>query len=445
MRIAVVGNFGFGYKGTMSARSLPIARELARRGHQVEVFLPDDGSDVPESTTIDGVVIRTFRVVGREGRREKARLGTGDVREDSGLGDAPNEDDRLKPRLQQGKRGVEALAGRSPVLAIREHARLGATIVWHVLLSQPDVVYAFKPIGYAGLALLTAWLRRHIGGWRPVLALDADDWEGTGGWADRQRGSHWRTRLVDWQERWCLTHAEVVTVASRELERLAQPTSAKLVYVPNATSSTSPGWTIGDGDRFRASLGLGNVPVVLAYTRFLEFAPGRLVEVFEKILRGCPDAHLVIAGKGLDGEEGLFGRLVAKHGLGQRVHQLGWTTAEDLPNVFAAADVALYLLDDDLLNRAKCPMKLVDLMLAGVPVVADRVGQASEYIANGLNGMLVPTGETGTMASQTIELLRDVERRTRIGAAARLSMLTDWTWRTKAEAIDEAFRSAASK
>ena len=61
----------------------------------------------------------------------------------------------------------------------------------------------------------------------------------------------------------------------------------------------------------------------------------------------------------------------------------GWVERSELPAYFGAAQVALYPYDDTLINRTKCSAKLVELMAAGVPVVASRVGQNGEYIQHG--------------------------------------------------------------
>src|SRR5262249_5239373 len=104
-------------------------------------------------------------------------------------------------------------------------------------------------------------------------------------------------------------------------------------------------------------------------------------------------------------------------------------------------------LDDTRLNRAKCPMKLVDLLLAGVPVVADDVGQASEYVADGQTGRLVSPGDVAAMAAAAVDLLRDPSRRQALGHAARASLLTHWTRARQADAIevalDETWRRAS--
>jgi glycosyltransferase involved in cell wall biosynthesis len=400
MRIAIVGNFGLGYKATMSARAMPIARELARHGHTVGVFVPADGGSVVN----EGAGPRIFQI------RFSA------------------------PR--QSRRATDSLFG---------HLGVSTQLMWQVLRFRPDVLYAFKPKAYAGLALLIVWAMRRVGLGHVALALDADDWEGIGGWADRDPGPWWQRRLTIWQEAWCLRHADVVTVASQELAWLASCSNPAVVYAPNAASPTSPGWRQGDGRRIRAAQHLGDDPVVLAYTRFVEFVPARLFATFQAIVRAVPTAHLLVAGEGLRGEERSFAACAAGGGLANRVHVLGWTRPEVLPDVFAAADVALYLLDDTRLNRAKCPMKLVDLLLAGVAVVADGVGQANEYVVEGTTGQLTPPGDVEAMATAALSLLRDPARRSAFGTAARASILANWSWVTQAQQIESALRVAVAR
>ncbi|HEX5416810.1 MAG TPA: glycosyltransferase family 4 protein [Chloroflexota bacterium] len=397
MRIAIVGNFGLTYKATMAARALPLARELAERGHRVALFLPED--PWPADPASIGSAVRL------------ASLG---------------------PSLV-GRRESKLL------LAIR-HLILGLRLTVVAFRYRPDVLYAFKPKAYAGLALLIFWLLREVGLSRTRLALDTDDWEGTGGWAEREHGLALTRALVSWHERWCLGHADVVTVASRGLAELVDKHRASSVYLPNAAAPTSPGWRPGRRQPLHSRLGLGDVPIVLAYTRFAEFAPERLLAVFQAIAAEVPDARLIVAGKGLRGEEAAFKQLADRAGLAAAIHVLGWKSIDELPDVFAAADVALYPLDDTLLNRTKCPMKLVDLLLAGVPVVADRVGQAAEYVDDGRTGVLVPARDVSAMARAAATILQSPSNGRELGAAARTAMLTSWTWKQQADLVARELR-----
>ena len=44
---------------------------------------------------------------------------------------------------------------------------------------------------------------------------------------------------------------------------------------------------------------------------------------------------------------------------------LGWVELEQLPLLLSSVDVGIYLMDDTLLNRTKCPVKLADMIAYG--------------------------------------------------------------------------------
>ncbi len=91
--------------------------------------------------------------------------------------------------------------------------RLTAHLAQRVRQLDPDVIHASKPKAYAGLVHLVL-ARRY-----PVV-VDTDDWEGPGGWNALGEYSRAFQRFFAWQERWGLTHAGAVTVASRALQTL---------------------------------------------------------------------------------------------------------------------------------------------------------------------------------------------------------------------------------
>ena len=100
----------------------------------------------------------------------------------------------------------------------------------------------------------------------------------------------------------------------------------------------------------------------------------------------------------------------------------------------AAADVALYPLDDTLLNRAKCPAKLVELMAAGRPVAAEGVGEAATYIDHEKTGLLVGPGDTEAFAAAAVRVLQDSKLAQQLGAAARRHVWTRYHWDVLAQA-----------
>ncbi|MHB0870978.1 MAG: glycosyltransferase [Chloroflexota bacterium] len=406
MRIAIVGNFGLTGKQTMAMRALPLAEALAARGHAVCLALP-------------------IRQHGDEGG----------------------------PRERNGVR-ID-YAGRGPRLPLLTQLWQLLWLAHHCWHFHPDALYCFKPIAYSGATLSLFWLLRRLGLFRGTLLLDTDDWEGYGGWNEKQPWPRWLKGLIARQELWSLRHAEAVTVASRALEKMAAQAGARrVVYLPNAVSPGSPALLDLDdhsaaGEALAVAIA-SPLPlplaarahhggaVVLAYTRFVEFHPGRLLDSFAGILDQVDDALLLVVGQGLEGEERDLERLAAERGIVERVVLAGWVSPERLPGYLRAADLALYLMDDTVLNRTKCPMKLVELLAAGVPVVADRVGQANEYVEDGRTGVLVPPGDSRAMAAAAAALLRDPARRRALADAARAETHARWNWSVWAPEVERA-------
>jgi glycosyltransferase involved in cell wall biosynthesis len=179
---------------------------------------------------------------------------------------------------------------------------------------------------------------------------------------------------------------------------------------------------------------------VLLYTRFFEFQVERVADIFQRVLAEVPEARLLVVGKGFFGEEERLSELMREAGIADHLVYVDWVEPDELPAYFAAADVAIYPYDDTLINRTKCAVKLVDLMVAGVPVVADDVGQNGEYVEHGTSGLLVPAGETDTFADSVVELLRDESLRAKLGRGARRRVFGEFDWGKLAERVEEAYR-----
>jgi glycosyltransferase involved in cell wall biosynthesis len=149
---------------------------------------------------------------------------------------------------------------------------------------------------------------------------------------------------------------------------------------------------------------------------------------------------LLVLGEGPLGEESELDELLAGAGLSEYAVFTGWVEAEHLPGYLAAADAAIFPCDDTLLNRVRHPAKLVDLLAAGLPVVADAVGQNAEYIADGDSGLLVPPEDDAALAEAIVRLLRDAELRARLGTAAARRVQEHLAWSKLAEQVERAYR-----
>ncbi len=396
MRIVFVGTFGMAPKSTMKVRALPLAQSLARRGHQVMMALPpwDNPIDAGRQYDSEGVTI-------------------------------------INVPLPPAMPGVW-------------YCLLGARLLRQVTSLKPDIVHAFKPKGFSGFVAQALLAGRVLTGAGPRVVVDTDDWEGDGGWNDVEPYPWWQKRLFNYQEQWLLAHADAVTAASRTLTDMAEArrnSQDAVYYLPNGVTGNGQAVNQEEVCRLKESLGLKDEPVALLYTRFVEFSPARAAAIFEAIAgRGVRPTVLLI-GKGLHGEETTFLTEMQRQDEPLRVIATGWVEQVDLSRYFAIADVALFPMDGTLLNRAKCSAKLVDLLSAGVPVVAEAVGQCSEYIQDGATGLLAAQGDHRGIADAVARLLSDKGLRDRMGKAAQERMLSNYRWDILADTCEHAYRS----
>lgn len=373
MRIAMVGPFGFHPKKTMRARAFPLARELGAAGHQVALFMPPwhTPAEAGQCWTEDGVAIHYLP-------------------------------------LRGGTLGI------------------ARTLLRETLAFQPDAVHCFKPKAYSGMVAWWLWHRHRQ---RLRLVVDTDDWEGWGGWNDNAPYPAHQKYFFAWQERWGLTHHHALTVASRTLQSLAWGRGANpetVYYLPNG-----PGIVPGIPEQTqREALGLASRPVLLLYSRLFEFDAGRLISILQRIHAAVPDLAILAVGAGLYEEDSAtLRRQLTAAGLDKIVIDAGWVDEGELPALLATADAGLYLMDDTLLNRAKCPVKLADMLAVGVPVVAEAVGQVPEYVVHHETGLLRDSGDVKGLADDLNLLFQDSKLRHRLGvqAAHHIERLFSWS------------------
>ena len=124
-----------------------------------------------------------------------------------------------------------------------------------------------------------------------------------------------------------------------------------------------------------------------------------------------PHMHAVLVGAPLFGEDAYEGELrafVAHHGLGERVHFLGFQ--HDIPACMCAVDALAHTsITPEPFGRV-----IVEGMLAQRPVVAARAGGVLEIVDDGVNGMLCAPGDAHALADVLAELRSDGALRERL-------------------------------
>ncbi|NJN98378.1 MAG: glycosyltransferase family 4 protein, partial [Anaerolineales bacterium] len=205
------------------------------------------------------------------------------------------------------------------------------------------------------------------------------------------------------------------------------------------SSSPSTVYRLPSTDAVRQKWQLGDAPTILLYSRFWEFRLERIVTLVRLIAAQLPQARWLMVGQGLQGEDRTLAAHLAEAGLMDYVRFTGWLPFEEVPDYFAAAHAAVYPYDDTLINRTKCSVKLIGLLEAGVPVVADAVGQNVEYIQHGVSGLLTPPEDDESMAAALVSLLQNPEQQQALGQAARRDLAEKFDWAYLAKIAERAY------
>jgi glycosyltransferase involved in cell wall biosynthesis len=135
--------------------------------------------------------------------------------------------------------------------------------------------------------------------------------------------------------------------------------------------------------------GLAGKPV-LCYLGNLDAVrqPSFLFDVFAAVLEQVPDAWLLLVGRENPGVT----RLLEGHAARQRVVFTGYVPHQDVPATIAQAKVGVYpvpLTDPFGIYRTCSPLKVVEYMACGLPVVASRVEEAEKMLGESGGGVCV--------------------------------------------------------
>ncbi|MDZ7264821.1 MAG: glycosyltransferase family 4 protein, partial [candidate division KSB1 bacterium] len=139
----------------------------------------------------------------------------------------------------------------------------------------------------------------------------------------------------------------------------------------------------------------------------------------------------------------LVGEGPLKHELEQKVQQdhlsdrvifAGYVPHEKVPAYLSAMDIVLapYPRLDFFYYS---PLKLFEYLAAGKAVIASRIGQITEIIQDGINGVLVDPDDFDELQRQLFLLIEDEDYRERLGENGRKTIIEQYTWRHTAQKI----------
>lgn len=282
---------------------------------------------------------------------------------------------------------------------------------------RPDVTLAFfgLPSGAA------AWLLRRVYGIPYVVSLRGGDVPGFRPYDFRVYHKVAAPFLrVIWH--W----ASAVVANSMGLHHLAAAfdSTINISIIPNGV----------DLDEFSVPKRDWSPPCILSVGRVV-YQKG--LDLALSALAGLKDVEWkwLIAGDGP--EVPVLQAMAQEHGLQDRLYFLGWLTAGQLKEQYAAANLFLFPS-----RHEGMPNAVLEAMAGGLPVIATRIAGSEELVLDGETGTLVPAEDVDSLRESLRLLLTNAEMRQKMGRAARERAERSFGWTHVAEEYQSVLRKA---
>jgi glycosyltransferase involved in cell wall biosynthesis len=281
-----------------------------------------------------------------------------------------------------GNRRRESIETRGTEITLRSmplpfHLKIMASDLWlYVYLRQTcRKRYRLCIFGDPRIALM-AVLLKYSG---MVETLVYEDWDYFPGMLSVAR-NRFGSQVLEWRERIAVRSADMVICVSRPLARLRQKQGASRVeVVPNGV----------DYDLFAQAQLKNAHPPTLIYMGALSQLWGAdlPIRALPSLRQSIPNLRYVLVGRGAD--EMAFRSLATDLGVQDLVSFVGERRYEELPHYLAEADIGIATSRVNEFRQYAFPLKLIEYMAAGLPVICTNVGDAEEVVREGNAGVVI--------------------------------------------------------
>ena len=376
----------------------PLARELTKFGHTVDIYALHPAINDLENRSIETNGVRVHYVAPMHVKKE------GDIKS----------------------------YYSSPQLI-----KITLDATWHLsraaIRNSADIIHIGKPHPMNSIAGLVARLINHSD-----LYLDSDDYEaGSGRFSTR-----WQKAIITWFEKWMPQRVNLVTTNTRFMHNklISWGTPANdIVYLPNGVDSTR--FTPPNPqqlDSLRIKLGLEGKKVI-GYIGSLSIPShpvNLLLEAFHQLQELDPNSSLVLVGGGEDLAR--LKILANKLGISHATRFCGKVPPESVSLYYSLADVSVDPVYDNDAARGRSPLKLFESWACGVPVVTGDVGDRRYLLGDPAAGILSHPGDPNSLSAAIHRIIKDPgladELRTR-----GLERVKSFTWDHLAKKLNQIY------
>lgn len=300
-----------------------------------------------------------------------------------------------------------------------------------VLASEPELVIIGKPHPMNSIAGLVARFIK-----RCEIILDCDDYEAASG----RFGSAWQKSIISWFEKWMPHRAKFVTTNTQFMRKKLMSWGIledKIVYMPNGIDQarfTTP--NPNEVKSLRKELALDEWPII-GYIGSLSLAShpvDLLVKAFNQLVDLEVQVVLMLVGGGEDLQN--LKDLTNSLGLSRFIKFCGRVPPDRIPLYYSLMDVSVDPVYDNDAARGRSPLKLFESWACGVPFVSGDVGDRSSLLGDPPAGILAKPGSPDELAEAIKSILGDPDLADELRSRG-LERVPLFTWNHLASSFDD--------
>ncbi|MBN2543173.1 glycosyltransferase family 4 protein [bacterium] len=304
-----------------------------------------------------------------------------------------------------------------------------SAIFFSIFRSKVDVVFATSPPSTVALAGVFI---KFFKGCKAIVDI-RDLWAGS---IISMGYARWSLAgFLIFIEHFVYKNASIITTISKEVKKIValeagfESDNAKIVCLENAVNPEVYS-SVGKIDKWKGKF-------VVMYSGSLGIAQGLMTVIDVAILlKEYPDIHFVFIGDGVERDKL---ESVSK-GL-NNVEFLGEKPRSMIPEYLKRADTALVPLKDVEQFKAVYPIKLIEYLAAGVPVICSLKGESARVVEEFNVGIVVPPEDPPKLAEAIINLYHDKNKRDQFASNTHRIIKKNFYLPQKLEALERIINS----
>jgi glycosyltransferase involved in cell wall biosynthesis len=185
----------------------------------------------------------------------------------------------------------------------------------------------------------------------------------------------------------------------------------------------------------------GRVPVLLYIGTLADWQGLDIViRALPKILEQHP-VRLHIVGRGRSRQRKMLSKQIRKMGVEGSVTVQPAIPHHEIPALIAESDICIAPLglNDRNVTQGACPIKVLEYMAAGRPLLASNMPIVRELVREDMDALLFSPSDPDDLARQVLSLLNDFELSKRLARSASERVLSKFTWHESQKKLEKVY------